>query len=142
MNEQRVKELIRTDQIKPRTSDPAKIRSLLESVHTNSRVVLAIPLNKNSATVIFREMYECIRQLGDAQWWRKGYEPKNHEVTMELLQTISIENKVLLQHLPRYKSIRHDINYRGFQATEEQATEIITFWNICGKELNTNLSTK
>ncbi len=127
--------LVRTDHLRPKTAEPAKIRSLLDSIERNSKVALAIPLNGDTATVIFRELYESIRQLGDAAWWQRGYEPRNHDVYMELLREMPVKNQAALRQLPRYKAIRHDINYRGFRASEAQAGEIVEFWNTNGKEL-------
>jgi hypothetical protein len=48
---------------------------------------------------------------------------------------MDIKDKVKLNHLPRFKKIRNDINYRGFQASLEQAQEILEFWSTCGKEI-------
>jgi len=128
-----VARLVRTEQLRPKSAEPPKVRSLLDSIENDSRVTLAIPLSPETATVIFRELYECIRQLGDAAWWQRGYEPRNHEVSIEILQ--GLRTDAALHHLPRFKAIRHDINYRGFRASEAQAREVIAFWNTCGKAL-------
>ena len=69
-----------------RQRDNEKIRSMINSAEVNVIVTKEIKLNKNSATLIFREIYESIRQLGDAKLWLQGYEPLNHEVSMEILK--------------------------------------------------------
>ncbi len=104
-------------------------------------IVKTVPLTENSAVLIFRETYESLRQLGDARWWLLGYEPRNHEVSMDALKDMDITERTLLQHLSRFKAIRNDINYRGFKATVAQAQEIIGFWNACAEEImNTHLT--
>ena len=95
----------------------------------------SIKLNEDSATLIFREIYESIRQLGDAKWWILGYEPGNHEISMEVLKEFDIKEKIKLNSLERFKRTTHDINYRGFRASISQTEEILDFWDKCGEEI-------
>jgi hypothetical protein len=87
-------------------------------------------------------MYESIRQLGDASWRILGYEPLNHEITLDGLKNYNIKYNLKLNLLPRFKKIRNDINYNGFQASVNQAEEIIDFWNKCCKEIINILNSK
>lgn len=135
MNENHIRHLVRTEQLRPLRVEPSKILSLLKAIEKNSAVILNIPLNNDTASVIFRELYECIRQLGDAAWWEEGYEPRNHEVSLDILKSVPIPHRLALPHLQRFKAIRHDINYRGFQASEIQAQELVGFWRTSGVEL-------
>jgi hypothetical protein len=101
--------------------------------------VCEIKLSEKTATLIFREIYESIRQLGDAKWWLLGYEPLSHDVSLEILKESNIKEKVKLNSLERYKKTRHDINYRGFITTIFQTEEILELWDKCGKEIITEL---
>lgn len=127
--------LLKTGKIRLREKDLEKINSMVNSAEINARVVKHIKLNEETATLIFREMYESIRQLGDAKLWSLGYEPLNHDASMEILKELNIKEKVRLNSLDRIKKIRHDINYRGFRASVEQAKEILEFWNKCGLDI-------
>lgn len=135
MKKELVEQLIRTDQLRKRSLDKERVKSMIESSTTNMEIVKSIPLTEQSAILIFRETYESIRQLGDAQWWIFGYEPQNHEVSMEILNVMDIKEKLRLNHLSRFKKIRNDINYRGFKATLLQAKEILEFWNACSSDV-------
>jgi hypothetical protein len=135
MRKDRIDYLVSREFLRPRQPDFEKVKSILFSAKTNASVVAKISLTEDSATVIFRELYESIRQLGDAKWWLIGYEPLNHEVSMEILMEMDIKEKIKLNHLPRLKKIRNDINYRGFRASLGQAKEILDFWNTSGKEI-------
>ena len=126
---------LKTGIIRNRQRDTEKIRSMIDSAEINSKVTRAINLNEDTATLIFREIYESIRQLGDAKWWLLGYEPSNHEISMEALKDFNIKDKVKLNSLDRFKKTRHDVNYRGFRATIMQAEEILEFWTKCGEEI-------
>lgn len=121
--------------IRNREKDLEKIKSMINSAKINAKVTKAIKLNEESATLIFREIYESIRQLGDVKWGLLGFEPSNHEISLEALKELNIKEKLKLNSLDRFKKIRHDINYRGFRTTISQAQEILDFWDKCGEEI-------
>ena len=130
---------LKTGIIRHRQKDIEKTKSMVLSAEINAKVTKTIKLDEDSATLIFREIYESIRQIGDAQWWLLGFEPSNHEISMEILKDADIKEKIKLNSLDRYKKTRHDINYRGFRATASQAAEILEFWDKCGEEMIQNL---
>jgi len=131
MKKESIEMYIKTDQIRIRQPDKERIKSIIESAKINAKIAKTIDLNDDSATLIFREIYESVRQLGDAKWWLLGYEPRNHEICMEILKESNIKEKLLLNHLSRFKRIRNDANYRGFKVNTMQAKEIIDFWDKC-----------
>lgn len=142
MNKEQIEQYIQTDQLRKRNVDKEKIKSMIDASITNMDVVKTVALNEKSAILIFRETYESIRQLGDAHWWLLGYEPRNHEVSMEILKELGIKEKLRLYQLSRFKKIRNDANYRGFKVSILQATEIFDFWNLCSKEIIASLYEK
>ena len=135
MNEDNIKRFMKEGRIRVRSPDKEKIKSLVTSSKSNAEVAFSISLNEKNSTVIFREFYESIRQLGDATWWLKGYEPLDHDISLEILKNLKIKNNVELNFLDRFRKIRNDANYRGFKVTESQAKEIISFWNKSGLEI-------
>ncbi len=139
MKKEQIEQWEREDQIRKRSLDKEKIKSIIESSTTTMSVIKTIPITEQSAILIFRETYESIRQLGDAQWWLMGYEPRNHEVSMEILKEMNIKERVKLYHLSRFKAIRNDANYRGFKVAPMQAKEILEFWEHCSQEIITLL---
>jgi len=126
---------LKTGVIKNRQKDIEKIKSMLLSAEINAKVVKKLTIDEETATLIFREIYESIRQLGDANWGLMEYEPTNHEISLEALKEMDVKEKTKLNSLDRFKRTRHDINYRGFRATVTQAEEILEFWNKCGEEI-------
>src|SRR3989344_111638 len=135
MNIDNIKRLIKEGRIRQRSIDKEKIKSLIVSSKSNAEVALSIDLNQKNSTVIFREIYESVRQLGDAKWWVEGYEPLDHDISLEILKNSKIKNNVELNFLDRFRKIRNSANYRGFKVTESQAKEIISFWNKSGLEI-------
>lgn len=139
MKKEQIEQWIRGDQLRKKSLDKEKVKSMIESSTITMSTVMSIvktsSIGEHNAILIFRESYESIRQLGDARWWLLGYEPRNHEVSMEILKEMDIKEKTRLNHLSRFKSIRNDTNYHGFKVTVAQAKEIIEFWDACSQEI-------
>ena len=135
MKKEAIEIWLKTGALRNKQKDTEKIKAMINSAEINAKVVKTIKLNEDTATLIFREIYESIRQLGDAKWGFLGFEPGNHEVSMEVLKEFDIKDKIKLNSLDRFKKTRHDINYRGFRTSVFQAEEILDFWNKSGEEI-------
>jgi hypothetical protein len=136
MEKTRITQLIRDGKLRIRSTDIPRIKSLLDSARNNAEVAIKVPITEESATLIFREFYESIRQIGDARWWSLGYEPTaSHEVSMEILKEINIKDRLKLNSLERFRRTRNNANYRGYKVTIQEAKEIVDFWNSCALEL-------
>lgn len=142
MKEEQIKQFLISDQLRKRIVNHGQIKSILEMAKLNMKITLTINLTEESATLIFRETYESIRQLGDALWWLNGYEPRNHEISIEILKEIQIKDNVKLNYLYRFKTIRNDANYRGFKVSYLQAKEILDFWQCCSKEIINSIESR
>jgi len=115
--------------------DKIRAKSLIEASERTMQAITQMEVSENTSTIIFRETYECIRQLGDARWFLIGYKPKDHEASIVILKEEKISKSALLPKLDRFKSIRHDANYSGYLIPVNDAREIIEFWSECGEEL-------
>lgn len=138
MNKDEINNLVRISSLRPRQVNPEKIKSIISSLEINVKVLKKMDLDEDSATIIFTGFYESIRQLGEVKWWMTGYEPQgigSHGLSLDILKELKIKEGVKLNYLERFKTIRHDANYRGFRVSVAQTKEIIDFWDKCGKEI-------
>jgi len=130
-----IEDMTRRRQVYLRSKDIPRVKSLISSAKSVSSAVLNIPINEENSTLIFRELYESIKQLGDALWWALGYESEGHEASLKILASIDVKEKLSLHKLDRFRRIRHDSNYRGYKISLEQAKEIVNFWKRCNQEI-------
>ena len=140
MKEEFINIWLKSGILRKRHPDKEKIKSLIGSSQKIAGIIKTFHLNEDNATIIFREIYESIRQLGEAKLWLLGYEPTNHEISLDALKDIDIKDKILFNKLDRFKRIRHDANYRGIMVLSAQAEEIVDFWNKCCMEIVSVLS--
>lgn len=127
--------LVKVRALRFKQIDRELIKTLLSASKRISKFVKTLKVNNDNSDVIFRELYEAIRQLGEARWRLLGYEPLNHEISLDGLNDLEIKEKMYLNDLPRFKKIRNDLNYRGIRVEISQAQEIFNFWNKCGEEI-------
>jgi hypothetical protein len=133
MDNERIKKLVEKTQLRTRLRDVPLVRALIESAESVSKAIPHIPLDDYTAPIIFESLYRAIRQIGDGFWWLQGYEPRTHDVSIELLID---KEQGLAQKIERLKQLRHDSAYRGSKITIENAKEIILFWDEhCSKLL-------
>lgn len=136
MDKGHIERLISEGKLRRRMADIPRVKSLLESAKSTADVVSNMQVNEKTATLIFRELYESIRQIGDAKWWSDGYEPvASHEVSMEILMEMKIKEGVKLNKLDNFRRIRNNANYRGYKILIEQAKDIMDFWKSCASDL-------
>jgi hypothetical protein len=127
MNEVKIRYLVEKGRLRPKIKDIPKIRSILESAETNAKVTQkTIPLDEQTATIVFKEIYDALRQLGDSKWLLQGYDPQDHNASMEILIE---ENPVEFKHIDRFREIRNNANYRGYKVRLDEAKDILSFWN-------------
>lgn len=142
MKEEKIRRLLKEKKLIEKSSDKEIVRSLTVSSEETMDTQLRTHLTEKSATSIFRETYESLRQLGDALWWLAGYETQTHDASIESIREaefLTNEQKVKIHSLDRFRIIRHDANYRGFKVSIAQAQEIIDFWNFVGVSILENI---
>ena len=88
------------------------------------RVILKIELTNESSEIIFRELYECLRQAIEAIGYRRGYKFENHESIKSFVFEM-LGNKSLANDFDRYRKIRHGINYYGETVSVETTAKAI-----------------
>ncbi|MEK6825906.1 MAG: hypothetical protein AABY00_03910 [Nanoarchaeota archaeon] len=138
MKEEKINQFLKDKKLVKKIPDIEIVKSLIISAEETMDTQLQIPLTEKSATSIFRETYESLRQIGDSLWWQIGYETQTHDASIESIKDsefLSSEQKVKTNSLDRFRTIRHDANYRGFKVSIVQAQEIIEFWKFVGKPL-------
>jgi hypothetical protein len=126
---------IKKGMLQKRTPDLAMAHSLLESSRKLEIGLKSIPFSEDTSTIIFKEYYEALKQIGDAKLWTDGYEARSHEPSMKALLDAPLQERWKLEKLSRFRQIRNDANYRGHIISLEQAKEIRDFWSSSSKEL-------
>lgn len=130
-----IEDMKRRGHVRARSKDIPRIRSLLSSAKEIASAAIEIQLTEKTSTIVFRELYESVRQLGDALWWSLGYEAEGHEACMKILAEADIKEKFSLHKLDRFRKIRNESHYQGYLIPPQDAKEISNFWKRCSSEI-------
>ena len=117
--------------IRGKVPDIKKSLSLVESAKRDMKFTLTLPLTRESANTIIRNIYECFRMLGEALLTAKGIESKDHVMPINELMNLKINTKRPLMVLDGLRRLRRNINYYGYMANVEEAKDIMDFARFC-----------
>ncbi|MBI2145331.1 hypothetical protein HYU18_03350 [Candidatus Woesearchaeota archaeon] len=135
MNEEEIKSYLERKELWKRTPDLLRAESLIGAAVRNANFGKSIPIKEETAANIFKSFYDAFRQLGDAAWWKSGYEPRSHEASIRILEGANVKLNFELRKIDMFRRIRHDEEYRGGIVRPDQAQEIAEFWDKVSKEL-------
>ena len=137
MNEAAFKRLLHENYIRKRSPDFQRAESLIHSAIADASAAVARPLDTIQAPLIFRSLYEAFRKLGDAWWWRKGYQlQKNwHELSLKALSAADISSSHTLGNLDHFRRIRNDNEYDGYLIKVAEAKEILELWTATSQDI-------
>ena len=85
-----------------------KMKSLLPSADVNSNVV-KLTLDEEKSIIIFRKIYEPIRQFGEAKWFLNCYKENKKGVVLDILKEANVNEKNKLNK--ELSKIRSEVQY-------------------------------
>lgn len=146
MKQEIIQLLVKEGKLIPKQTNKEKVKSLIASAESNAETIMGWGINETKATIIFREIYESLRQIGEALWILEGYEPNPnrayHETCLAIIKDSEISHSVKLNHIDRYRKIRNDSNYQGYVISKDQAEELVDLWKTVGKEITLRIRSK
>jgi len=117
-----MKDLILQGLVRKIPPNNARAKSLHEMSLQTLKVMLGLSITKENASMVFRELYECLRQDIEAVGYRKGLKFENHESLKVFLEEV-LSNKLMATDFDRYRKIRNGINYYGDKVSVETAAQ-------------------
>lgn len=112
--------------------DPAHAKSLISAAEDEMKYIETLQPSLNSASTIIRGVYENFRRLGAALLLIQG-KKGNHEESIDALTKLKVTTSRPLQALINLMRLRHNINYKGYQPTEADLTDVLSIKNSCWK---------
>ena len=118
--------------------DLPKARSLVLASEKEMHYLLSLKKSAEGASTIVSRIYECFHQLGQALLVMDG-KVGNHEDRIRALISLQIVASRPLQALDWLRTVRHNINYNGYQASLADLTEAVSlaeaFWSAVLEEV-------
>ncbi len=111
--------------------DPIMARSLLDEAEREMRTVLMFPADDRHAGIIIKTIYDCFQQAGDALLRARGLEPRDHHVSMDELEHMTVKTPRPLQTIQNIRKLRNSIKYAGFKPSVEDTQDAIDYAKAC-----------
>lgn len=84
-------------------------------------------ITENTASYIFEDIYECLREASQALMSLKGFKPYSHEVIISFLKEFFNFPESDILAFDRYRILRNKTIYRGEKISTETCKEALTF---------------
>ncbi len=111
--------------------DIKNAESIIEASKRDLDFTLTLKIDNSSIPTIIKNIYECFRMLGDALLVSQGKISKEHTEQIKALLKTTIATPRPLQLLDNFRMLRHNLNYYGYQPTQDEAEDVVDFAKQC-----------
>ena len=112
------------ENIKKINPDLIRAKSMLKMSKDSLNILNITSLNEKTMNIIFRELYEGLRQYIDAIGYSKGFKFRTHEAITIFLKE-NLNEKEISFKFDKYRKLRNGINYYGNPVSIETVREAI-----------------
>jgi len=84
-------------------------------------------IDENTATYIFEDIYECLKEAAQSLMSLKGYKPYSHEAVISFLREFFRFSESDLETFDRYRILRNKAVYRGERISATVCREALDF---------------
>lgn len=113
-----------------RVPDKAKARSLIDASEQEMGYLDTLVPTVQAASTIIRGIYENFRRLGEALLTLQGLEG-DHQQCIQALTNLPAKTNRPIYVLDNLRRLRHDINYIGYQPSEDDLTDVLSIKKEC-----------
>lgn len=125
----RFESFIGTKDLRKVSPDPGLAESLTKDAQQRSKLILQLPLSKESATLVFEQIYESLRQCIDALLALKGYKSYSHVASIAFLQTCKEFSEGDIQKMDNAREKRNLAKYYAKQVEVTETQDLIVFYH-------------
>ena len=121
-------EFLGTNEVRRTTRDVGLARSLRHDAEQRVELILQLPLNEKSATLVFEQVYEALRECGDALLSLEGFKSYSHAATIAFLERYGDFSASELNRLDNARQKRNLSKYYAKQSTVAETQELIALY--------------
>ncbi len=111
--------------------DKKNALSIVNAAERELSYTLQLHITEDSAFNIIRNIYECLRMLGDARLISRGIVSQDHVEQIKELESLPVKTERPLKLIDTLRRIRHNINYYGYIPSKAEAEDAISIAKSC-----------
>lgn len=110
------------------TPDRGEAEALMSKAEGRLKFFIKIKeINENTASYIFEDIYEGLREASQALMSLKGYKPYSHEALISFLEEFFSLSKLDITTFDRYRILRNKTVYKGEKISAQTCKEALKF---------------
>lgn len=121
---------------KRKTPDISESKSLIQKAE--KRIKFLRPLNDETSSLFFEDVYEAARESAQALMSLKGFKPYSHEATISFLRDYykSQFSEAEIFEFDRFRALRGNSVYRAQDVSKEDALKCLQFAKVIVEKVN------
>ncbi len=96
-------------------------------------------IDEGESSIVFEDIYECIREAAQSLMEIKGYKPYSHEALISFLKEEKLLSESRINILDNYRILRNNSVYRAEEISLDKCKESLEFANETIPEIKTIL---
>ena len=111
-------------------------KSLFQKAGFRLKINRSAKIDENTASIIFEEVYESLREAAQALMELKGYKPYSHEVVISFIREHNFLSEEKSNIFDNYRVLRNNSVYKAEKISIEKCIEAMEFAKNTLPELN------
>jgi len=116
--------------VKKASPDIEEARSLIEKSFQRMNFIKNQNIDETSATFIFEDVYECLRETAQSLMSLEGYKPYSHEAVIAFLKEFYNFDEHEIISFNRYRILRNNCVYRAEKVSSIVCKDSIKFMEL------------
>ena len=112
-----------------RKSNPniSMAKSLLQKAAIRLKRIVTSKIEESESSIVFEEVYECLREASQSLMEIKGYKPYSHEALISFLKEQKFLSEENINILDNYRVLRNNSVYKAEKVSPHKCLEAIEF---------------
>lgn len=128
--------------VKPIIKNPSQAIDLSLKASKRIELLLNMPITEKTATIIFENVYEAIRESGQSLMQIEGYKPYSHEAVIAFLESNKSLDRLELSEFDNYRILRNRAVYEAKDISTQTCSRAINFAKIIIPKIEKELKRK
>lgn len=107
--------------------DLEEAKSLIEKAFKRKDFIKMQKIDESTATFIFEDVYECVREAAQSLMSLEGYKPYSHEAVIAFLREFHKFEEGETESFNRYRILRNNCVYKAARVSPKTCMESIKF---------------
>ena len=109
------------------SSNTSLAKSLLQKAEIRLKRIKTNEIEDNQSSIVFEDIYECLREAAQALMEIKGYKPYSHEALISFLKEQKFLSDENVNILDNYRVLRNNSVYKAEKVSLQKCLEALKF---------------